>query len=87
MGEHSLCKRAVTGSYPVASITSYATPSRARKDSMHTTFELNGKRYTTDNSTLEVLRSIVPCAKRTGDPSAVQVVLDLGLKCGRIRLA
>ena len=34
-------------------------------------FEMNGKAYRTDPETLNVLRSIVPSAKATGDHSAV----------------
>lgn len=51
---------------------------------MQITFELNGKVYRTDAETLAVLRSIVPAAKRTGDSSAVQAVIILGLQTGRI---
>jgi len=49
------------------------------------TFEMNGKGYETDRETLNVLRSIVPAAKQTGDTSAVEAVMGLGLMVGRIR--
>jgi hypothetical protein len=51
---------------------------------MNATFEMNGKTYTTDVETLEVLRSIVPSAKATGDSSAVIAVMEIGLMTGRI---
>lgn len=51
------------------------------------TFELNGNTYTTDAKTIEVLRSIMPSAKSTGDATAVQAVLFLGVKSGRIKQA
>jgi len=47
-------------------------------------FEMNGKTYVADSGTLEMLRSIVPSAKQTGDGSAVQVAMFLGLMTGRI---
>jgi hypothetical protein len=49
------------------------------------TFEMNGNAYQTDTATLELLRSLVPSAKLTGDSSAVQAVMLLGLQHGRIR--
>jgi hypothetical protein len=52
---------------------------------MNQTFEMNGKAYATDLATLDVLRSIVPAAKATGDMSAVMAVMDLGLATGRIK--
>ena len=48
------------------------------------TFEMNGKTYSTDQATLELLREIVPAAKATGDSSAVIAVMELGAKYGRI---
>ena len=48
------------------------------------TFEMNGKTYQTDTETLNVLRSIVPAAKRTEDASAVTAVMTMGLMSGRI---
>lgn len=51
---------------------------------MTATFELNGKTYTTDQETLDVLRSIMPSAKKSGDSTAVQAVMLIGLKTGRI---
>ena len=48
------------------------------------TFEMNGKGYRTDEETLDMLRSIVPSAKATGDSSAVMFAMDLGLAGGRI---
>lgn len=48
-------------------------------------FELNGIVYITDLETLEVLRSIMPNAKETGDSSAVMAVLYAGLYTGRIK--
>ena len=47
-------------------------------------FELNGTSYTTDETTLRVLHSIMPAAKQTNDSSAVIAVLELGLATGRI---
>ena len=51
---------------------------------MTKTFKLNGETYNTDAATLNVLRSIIPSAKRTGDSSAVIAVMELGLATGRI---
>lgn len=48
------------------------------------TFEMNGHAYLTDVETLDVLRSIVPAAKASNDPSAVALVMELGLAGGRI---
>ncbi|ABW35085.1 hypothetical protein Dgeo_3044 (plasmid) [Deinococcus geothermalis DSM 11300] len=45
---------------------------------------LNGTTYRTDAETLAVLHSIIPAAKASGDSSAVQAVLALGLATGRI---
>ena len=47
-------------------------------------FTMNGTTYETDQETLEVLRSITPTAKETGDSLAVAAVMALGLKTGRI---
>lgn len=52
--------------------------------SLTMTFEMNGKGYRTDEETLDMLRSIVPSAKSTGDSSAVMFAMDLGLAGGRI---
>jgi hypothetical protein len=51
---------------------------------MTATFQLNGKSYQTDAETLNVLRSVMPSAKSTGDSSAVQAIMGLGLHSGRI---
>lgn len=48
-------------------------------------FELNGEIYETDEEALQVLRSLVPRAKATGDSSAVIAMIELGLISGRIR--
>jgi hypothetical protein len=48
-------------------------------------FELNGVAYITDLETLEVLRSLMPSARASGDSSAVMAVLYAGLHTGRIR--
>lgn len=48
-------------------------------------FEMNGNTYTTDADTLNVLRSLVPAAKLSGDSSAVIAVIALGENTGRIR--
>ena len=50
-------------------------------------FEMNGKSYTTDAETIDVLRAITPTAKETKDYSAVAVVMELGLRFGRIKEA
>lgn len=47
-------------------------------------FELNGKIYETDAETLDVLRIIIPAAKKSGDSSAVMAVIFLGIETGRI---
>jgi hypothetical protein len=52
---------------------------------MTKTFEMNGKTYTTDAATLEVLRSIIPAAKASDDFSAVTAVMHFGLATGRIK--
>lgn len=49
------------------------------------TFTMNGKAYETDSQTLDMLRTIVPAAKSTGDASAVAFAMTLGEMCGRIR--
>ena len=48
------------------------------------TFEMNGRAYRTDAETLALLRGIVPAAKASNDPSAVALVMELGLAGGRI---
>lgn len=48
-------------------------------------FEMNGDCYETDIETLNVLRVIVPSAKKADDMSAVIAVMSLGLSTGRIR--
>jgi hypothetical protein len=48
-------------------------------------FELNGTTYRTDAETLSMIRSIVPAAKASGDASAIQAVMSLGLSTGRIQ--
>jgi hypothetical protein len=48
------------------------------------TFEMNGKGYRTDAETLAVLRSIVPSARATGDSSAVEFLMGLGIVSKRI---
>jgi hypothetical protein len=50
------------------------------------TFEMNGIGYTTDEETLNVLRSIIPQAKASNDFTAVSAVMTLGLQTGRIAL-
>ena len=52
---------------------------------MMKTFEMNGIGYETDAETLEVLRSLVPSAKETGDLTAVYAVMRFGQMSGRIR--
>ena len=49
------------------------------------TFEMNGKGYSTDEETLDLLRKIVPSAKEAVDFSAVTAIMALGLKTGRIK--
>lgn len=51
---------------------------------MTKTFELNGRSFRTDEETLNVLRSVIPSAKKNNDSSAVAAVLGLGLMTGRI---
>ena len=51
---------------------------------MNHKFEMSGKEYRTDKETLEILRSIVPAAKETGDTSAVAAIMAMGIKTGRI---
>ena len=51
---------------------------------LNKTFEMNGKGYRTDEQTLNVLRSIAPSAKASGDASAVEWAMALGLEAGRI---
>lgn len=55
-----------------------------RKQTTMKTFTLNGKTYQTDTETLNVLRSIIPSAKTTGDSSAVIAVIELGKMTRRI---
>ena len=47
-------------------------------------FSLNGATFTTDPTTVRVLRSLIPAARAAGDSSAVIAVLALGLQTGRI---
>lgn len=49
------------------------------------TFEMDGRGYRADAETLDVLRSVVPAAKASGDVSAVAALMHLGLQAGRIR--
>ena len=49
------------------------------------TFEVNGDKYQTDAETLAALRSVVPHAKARHDGTAVQAILELGAKVGRVR--
>jgi len=51
---------------------------------MAKTFQLNGIGYRTDAETLKVLNSVMPAAKKSGDSTAVQVIIYLGLAAGRI---
>jgi len=51
---------------------------------MNATFEMNGRNYKTDLATLDVIRSIVPAAKASGDMSAVICIMDLGEASGKI---
>ena len=50
-----------------------------------TTFQMNEKSYETDKETLELLRSLVPAAKKSKDFSAITAVMALGLETGRIK--
>lgn len=50
-----------------------------------TTFEIDQKKYVTDQETIAVLRSLMPGAEASGDSSAIAVVMHLGLNTGRIR--
>ena len=59
----------------------------AREVSDAISFELNGESFTTDADTLHVLHSITASARATGDGSAVQAVIFLGLDAGRIQRA
>lgn len=45
------------------------------------TFEMNGKTYTTDTETVELLRGLVATKQTAG----IIAVMELGLKVGRIR--
>lgn len=47
-------------------------------------FELNCVTFQADAETLAVLRQVLPAAKETGDTSALQAVMELGLRSGRI---
>ena len=51
---------------------------------MTNTFTLNNETYRTDAETVEVLRSIMPSARKSGDSSAVVAVIALGQATGRI---
>lgn len=48
-------------------------------------FELDNKLYETDEETLNVLKSIIPNAKKTNDTTAVFAIMHFGLKSGRIK--
>ena len=47
-------------------------------------FTMSGKTYSTDTSTVNAIRSILPSAKATGDYSAVTAIMVLGMQAGRI---
>jgi hypothetical protein len=51
---------------------------------MTKTFQLNGIGYRCDAETLKVLNSVMPAAKASGDSTAVQVIIYLGIQAGRI---
>jgi hypothetical protein len=51
---------------------------------MKETFEMNSKTYKTDSETLNVLRQIVPAARKANDYTAIAAVMSLGLATGRI---
>ena len=57
---------------------------KGKGNKMNATFEMNGKAYKTSERMLNVLRSIVPDAKASGDMSAVQYLMALGLEVGSI---
>jgi hypothetical protein len=48
------------------------------------TFKMGPKNFRTDTRTLELLRCLVPSAKKTGDFSAVVAVMVAGKQSGRI---
>ena len=48
-------------------------------------FEMNGKAYETDEETLDVLRSIVPDAKKNNDSTAIYLIMFFGLAAGKIK--
>ena len=48
-------------------------------------FQINGRSYQCDSEVLNVLRSVCPDAKATGDSTAVMAVMCLGEFVGRIR--
>ena len=62
------------------------TLTATREDRMEN-FEINGTKYRTDAETLNVLRGIMQAARDSGDASAVQAVMALGLTTGRIVVA
>lgn len=57
---------------------------REAANRVEVSFEMNGRAYLTDRSTLEVLETIVPPAKASNDMSAVMAVMELGQLGGRI---
>jgi len=48
-------------------------------------FTLNKTTYSTDQETLNVIKSIISSAKINNDSSAVQSIMFLGLSSGRIK--
>lgn len=48
-------------------------------------FEIDNKLYETDEETLNVLKSIIPNAKKAKDTTAVFAVMHFGLESGRIK--
>jgi hypothetical protein len=48
-------------------------------------FTLNGTAYSTDQETLNVIKSVMPTAKINNDSTAVQAIIFLGLSSGRVK--
>jgi hypothetical protein len=61
-----------------------APKKRVVKESQTYEFSMNGKFYETDLEIIKLLRVLVPAAKRSNDTSAVQCVMELGARTGRI---
>ena len=70
--------------YEKVTVDQWKAKKAGKESEIMRTFTLNGLTYHADEETLKVLRGIMSRAKATGDGSAVQAMISLGIKTGRI---